>query len=141
MGGARLSLPPVPPVMVQGSSVTYTGQAARDVGSLLRLALRSLEQQSARSGVGVPERFELLLHAADAAAADMRTSTDVRESPVPASSEAGRWVGVDEAARLFGVGHRQARRIVEQAGGEKTTKGWRIKSTALRVEYELRRSA
>jgi hypothetical protein len=135
------SLPPVPPVMAQGSSVTYTGQAAADVANLLRLALRVLDDQGRKNGVGVHDRFHLLLHAAELAAADMRTSSDVREAPTSASSEVSRWVGVDEAARLFGVGHRQARRIVREAGGTKTSKGWRINDTDLHAEYELRRSA
>ncbi|MCH1867080.1 hypothetical protein [Nocardioides sp. CFH 31398] len=133
------------PVAVHRDQVTYTGQGAVDLSRLCALGLRMLEQQAASAGVGVPARYRQVAAAAAQAAAevgaDMRTSSDVRASPTSAVSVTREVVGVREVARLFGVGDRQARRIMEQAGGTKTCNGWRIDSLALQAEYELRRAA
>ena len=137
----QFELPEAPPVQVRGDSVTYVGSAARDALQLMNLGLSVLEGQAQQTGVGVPQRFLLVRFAAETAVADMRTLADVRESPDPAPSGTGRWVGVREAARLLNVGERQARRRVHQAGGTTTRKGLRVQESALLADEELRRSA
>lgn len=124
-------VPASPDVQLLGDAAVFRGAAALDVYRVLLEGVRLAQQ---RDAIGPSPRLQLAIAVlksaaldARAAAADMSDMTDVRGSRTSASSVmSGEVLGIEEVARMCGVGHRQARRLASDLGGWRTSKGWKF---------------
>jgi hypothetical protein len=123
-----ISLPDSPDVQLLGGSVALLkGSAALDA---YRLLVEGIATVRRRDGIEPPPRLmqtvATLKAAADAArrpAADRSDIADVRNKPTSPVLVSGELMGIEEVAQMFGVGHRQARRLAPSVGGHKKRSG------------------
>jgi hypothetical protein len=116
-------------VQLLGDAAILRGDAALDA---YRVMTEGIDLVCRRDGIAPSSRLVQTVAALKAAAlasqiarADTADIADVRDERTPRSFlRSGERVGVEEVARLLGVGHRQARRLAPSLGGRKTTRGW-----------------
>ena len=123
-------LDPSPEVQILGDAAVLRGAAALDA---YRVMCEGIALVLRRDGIPPSRRLEQTVAALKAAAttsritsADTSDIADVRKQATSAQSvKTGEQVGIEEVARMCGVGTRQARRLAPELGGHKTSKGWR----------------
>lgn len=124
--------------LIGGSACLVQGRAAVDAYRLITAALKAERRVNGLE----PSASLLELQASLKAAAglaprtpDIADMADVRERPTSAESVSGRQVGVEEVARLLGVGPRQARRLAPSLGGHKKRSGAWVFDLLLVIAY------
>jgi hypothetical protein len=139
-----VAIPLSPEVQLLGDTAAIRGAAAIDAYRLMSEGIRVVRQ---RDGIEPSPRLLLTVAALKAAAqaslaADIADIADVREKPTSAPLRSGELVGVEEVARMFGIGHRQARRLAPSLGGHKKRSGvWVFDLGLVRAYIESEKSA
>jgi hypothetical protein len=125
----QVQLDPTPDVQVLGDALVLRGHALLE---MYRAATEGIQVSRQRNCIEPSRSLQKAIAGAKAASsvgrrqrsADMGDIADVRARPTLAALRTGERIGVEEVARMCGVGHRQARRLAPSLGGTKTRKGW-----------------
>jgi hypothetical protein len=136
----NVQLEPSPEVQCLGDAVVIRGMAALDVYRLLTEGIAAVRRRDAIEPNDRLLRTVAALKAASLQASSASTDiADVRRSATPAMLRTGKALGLEEVARMLGVGPRHARRLAPTLGGVRVaTRGrpWRFDEGLVRAYIE-----
>ena len=117
----HVQLDPGPEVQLHGDVVMLRGAAALDA---YRLVTEGIRLTGHRDGIAPSPRLLQIVAALKAAAPASSSATaeiaELRKGPTATSLRSGEVIGIEEVARMFGVGLRQARHLAPSLGGWRT---------------------